>query len=72
MECSEAILVEELGAIFGNDCARTMISVEKKKGGDSADMLSGIRKVLVQAGGETYAEMVFQRLHSRIGGDMDG
>ena len=72
MESSEAILVEELGAIFGEDCAKTMISMEKNKGKNSKELMVGLRRVLVQAGGEKYAEMIFQRLGSKIGGELDG
>ena len=72
MKNSEEILVEKLGTIFGKDCAKTMISMEKNKGKSSKELMIGLRRVLVQAGGERYAEMIFQRLDSRIGGELDG
>ena len=72
MESSEEILLEELGAIFGEECAKTMISMEKNKGKTSKELMIGLRRVLVQAGGERYAEKIFQRLDSRTGGGTDG
>jgi len=71
MESKESILVEELGAIFGKDCAKIMISMEKNKE-NSKGLMEGLRNVLVHTGGERYADMIIHRLGLRLGGEVDG
>ncbi len=72
MEHLENSLIEELGIIFGRDYAEALITSQKEKGKSSKEILMNLRTLLTKAGGEKYAEMIFQSLDSRIRGGIDG
>ena len=72
MEHLENSLIEELSIIFGRDYAEALITAQKEKGKSSKEILMNLRTLLTKAGGEKYAEMIFQSLDSRIRGGIDG
>ena len=72
MKHLENSLTEELGIIFGRDCARVLITEQMGKEKSSKEILIALRARLTEVGGERYAEMIFQQLDSRIRGGIDG
>ena len=64
----EEELLGELTVLYGRECAVAMLSFEKQKAGnDMRKMLASIRHVLAMVGGENYAELIYERLQSKLG-----
>jgi len=58
-----------LSDLYGRECATAIVAIENKKaGGDPEKLISNIRRVLVQVGGEKYAADIYERLMDKIGG----
>lgn len=66
----EMILIEELSDVFGSEYALTIIDLEKERvGDDPMKLLGGIRNLMLKAGGERFAELIYSRIQARMKGD---
>ena len=64
----EKILLDELSVLYGSECAKVIITVEKRKTDDDVEkMLAGIRRIMCQVGGERYAENVYNKIQRKMG-----
>jgi hypothetical protein len=64
----EKELLNELTVLYGRECAVAMLTFEKRKAGeDVRKLLASIRHVLAMVGGENYAELIYERLQTKVG-----
>ena len=67
VEDLEKILFDELSALYGAECAKVIIVVEKRRSEDDMKkMLAGIRGIMSKVGGESYAEKVYNKIQKKM------
>ena len=66
---TEEALLNELTHLYGRDFAVAMVNIEKNKyGNDTNKLLGGIRALLTTVGGRRYAQEIYERLVTTVGG----